>query len=259
LTKKKVIVLPVKYVAAGPGDPQLITLRGINAIKEAELIIADVNTMEIATTHANENADVVAAVDEDGVPMAPAVRARIAIDAAKEGAVVVRLCAGDPVVEDGLSVEVSTLAKSKIEFEYIPGVSPITAVPTHAGISLFANKGKEVHIINGSEPIDWSLHLDPNIPIVIINAADKAPAIASALIARGRDAATPISVTRDGSTTDQRTIVSTLENIAVVAKAARQSGPGVIVVGDAINHRDKYQWFENKPLFGWKVLVPRTK
>ena len=91
MTKKKVIVLPVKYVAAGPGDPQLITLRGINAIKEAELIIADVNTMEIATTHANENADVVAAVDEDGVPMAPAVRARIAIDAAKEGAVVVRL------------------------------------------------------------------------------------------------------------------------------------------------------------------------
>jgi uroporphyrinogen III methyltransferase/synthase len=93
----------------------------------------------------------------------------------------------------------------------------------------------------------------------VINAADKAPAIASALIARGRDATTPISVTRDGSTTDQRTIVSTLENIPVVAKAARQSGQGVIVIGDLVNNRDKYQWFENKSLFGWKVLVPRTK
>jgi uroporphyrinogen III methyltransferase/synthase len=248
LTKKKIIVLPVIYVAAGPGDPQLITLRGINAIKQAELVIADVNTMDIANAHANETADVVAAVDEDGVPMAPAVRARLAIDAAKEGAAVVRLCAGDPVVEDNLAVEVSTLAKS-----------PITAVPTHAGMSLFANKGKEVHILNGSEPIDWSLHLDPTIPIVVINAADKAPAIASALIARGRDATTSISVTRDGSTTDQRTIVSTLENIPVVAKAARQSGQGVIVIGDLVNNRDKYQWFENKSLFGWKVLVPRTK
>ena len=217
MTKKKIIVLPVIYVAAGPGDPQLITLRGINALKQAELIIADVNTMDIANTHANETADVVAAVDEDGVPMAPAVRARLAIDAAKEGAAVVRLCAGDPVVEDNLAVEVSTLAKSKIEFEYVPGVSPITSVPTHAGMSLFANKGKEVHILNGSEPIDWSLHLDPTIPIVVINAADKAPAIASALIARGRDVTTPISVTRDGSTTDQRTIVSTLENIPLVA------------------------------------------
>jgi uroporphyrinogen III methyltransferase/synthase len=259
LIKKKIIVLPVIYVAAGPGDPQLITLRGINAIKQAELVIADVNTMDIANAHANETADVVAAVDEDGVPMAPAVRARLAIDAAKEGAAVVRLCAGDPVVEDNLAVEVSTLAKSKIEFEYVPGVSPITAVPTHAGMSLFANKGKEVHILNGSEPIDWSLHLDPTIPIVVINAADKAPAIASALIARGRDATTSISVTRDGSTTDQRTIVSTLENIPVVAKAARQSGQGVIVIGDLVNNRDKYQWFENKSLFGWKVLVPRTK
>jgi len=86
VTKKKIIVLPVIYVAAGPGDPQLITLRGINALKQAELIIADVNTMDIANAHANENADVVAAVDEDGVPMAPAVRARLAIDAAKEGA-----------------------------------------------------------------------------------------------------------------------------------------------------------------------------
>ena len=79
-------MLPVIYVAAGPGDPQLITLRGINAIKQAELVIADVNTMDIANAHANPTADVVAAVDEDGVPMAPAVRARLAIDAAKEGA-----------------------------------------------------------------------------------------------------------------------------------------------------------------------------
>jgi len=259
LTKKKIVILPVIYVAGGPGDPQLVTLRGINAIKQAELVIADVATMEIANEHANPDADVVAAVDEDGVPLAPAVRARIAIDAAKEGAAVVRLCAGDPVLEDGLAVEVSTLAKSKIEFEYVPGVSPITAVPTHAGMSLFANKGKEVHVLNGSEPIDWSLHLDPTIPLVIFNAADKAPALASALIARGREVSTPIAVTRDGSTTDQRTIVSTLENIGVVAKAARQSGPGIIVIGEQVLNRDKYQWFENKSLFGWKVLVPRTK
>src|SRR5690606_38989126 len=106
---------------------------------------------------------------------------------------------------------------------------------------------------------DWSVHANCPGTLVIYNGVDEAVPIAKALVAAGRADSTPVAVTVDGSTTEQRTVTSTLGGLARELKNAGMTEPGVIVVGDAVAARERMSWFETKPLFGWRVLVPRTK
>lgn len=256
--KKRSALNPVVFIAAGPAEPDLLPLRSINALKNADLVIADEYLEDFARYLAPQAEVISTTIDED-LPMSGDLKIKFAIDPAKEGKSVVRLCADDPMLVDALSKEISALNKAKIEFEYIPGLSSISSTPAHAGVSLFTGKSKEVRILDAMHPIDWSEHLDPKITLVILNATDKAGQIANNLVARGRDGETPMIVTRDGATVEQRSVVSTLDRMSTDAKAARQSGPGLVIIGDSVGHRSKYSWYESKPLFGWKVLVPRTK
>jgi uroporphyrinogen III methyltransferase/synthase len=94
---------------------------------------------------------------------------------------------------------------------------------------------------------------------VVLDGADQAADVAKALLDAGRGPQTPMAITRGGTTVEQRTLVTTLEDAASAIKAAKQAGPGMIVIGDVIEQRDRMAWFEVKPLFGWRVLVPRTQ
>ena len=106
---------------------------------------------------------------------------------------------------------------------------------------------------------DWAELASPRFTVIIPDGADKAVDISKALLAAGRKADTPITITRGATTVEQRTIASTLEELPAAVKAAKQAGPGIVVVGEVLSNRDKLSWFETKPLFGWRVLVPRTK
>jgi len=99
----------------------------------------------------------------------------------------------------------------------------------------------------------------PRVTLVVLGGADRAVDIARALLAAGRPDETPVAITREGTTIEQRTITTTLVDLPVAVKAARQSGPGVLMVGESVSKRASLSWFETKPLFGWQVLVPRTK
>ena len=106
--------------------------------------------------------------------------------------------------------------------------------------------------------IDWAWYADDK-PLVLLSACGPIGEVAKALVEAGRAAETPVAMTRMGTTTDQQTVVSTLQDIAKDAKAAGMTGPAVTVVGDVVSLRETLSWFESKPLFGWRVLVPRTK
>ena len=250
----------VAFVAVGPGDPDLLTLRAAALLREADVVVADVDVVPLARTFASATAEVRPAVDDDGLPLSHAARAKIVGDAAKAGHAVVRLLSGDPLLDGALQTEAAALAKTKIHFDIAPGVSTLTGVPAYAGIALLGGKAREVRVVDADDPgVDWSQHADPRVTLVVLNGADRAVDVARALVDAGRAPGTPIAITRGGTTVEQRTIASTLGDLPAAVKAAKQAGPGMVVVGETVATRDKLSWFETKPLFGWRVLVPRTR
>ena len=260
-TRKKPAVGSVAFVGAGPGDPGLLTVRAAELLGTADVVVHDHDVpaavLELAAADAVR---VEVGCGQDGQPLAHAARAKLAVDAAKEGAHVVRLLQGDPALFGGVGEEAAACTRAKVPFEIVPGVSSVTAVPAYAGLPLTTSKQREVHVVDATAPgVDWARHAGGSGTLVLLHAMDVLGAVSAALVAAGREPGTSVAVTRSGTTTAQTTLVSTLERVAADVKAQRLTGPAVVVVGDVVGLRDKLSWFESKPLFGWRVLVPRTK
>jgi uroporphyrinogen III methyltransferase/synthase len=250
----------VSFVGSGPGDPELLTVRAVDLLRQAEVVV----------TETPEHADLVEAfcasaevVDggfgQDGQPLTHAGRAKVIVKQAKTGKRVVRLMAGDPFVYASGPEEAQACVKANVGFEIVPGVSSVTAVAADAGVPLTDKKHREVAVVNCSEAkIDWTQYADDRT-LVLLSAVSSIADVAAALVAAGRSDQTPVAMTRVGTTTEQETVVSTLGRIGSDARAARMTPPAVTVVGDVVDLRAALSWFETKPLFGWRVLVPRTK
>ena len=152
-------------------------------------------------------------------------------------------------------------AKAGVRFEIVPGVPLATAVPAYAGIPLTSERNGELRVIPAAE----ASRVAYSPATLVVLGADTGPAeLGKMLVAAGWPEATPIAITWDGTTSAQQTVVSTLGRIGPDLKSAGVSlantkGTAIAVVGDAVTAREQLSWFETKPLFGWRVLVPRTK
>ena len=260
----------VSFVGSGPGDPDLLTVRAVELIGKADVIVTEVPEHEElvrrllglpATVAEGDDAGprfVDGGFGEDGQPLTHAARAKVIVRHGKAGNRVVRLMAGDPFLYASGPEEAQACVKAGIGFEIVPGVSSVSAVPAYAGIPLTTKHSREVAVITCGEKIDWSRYIDAPT-LVLLSGVGSIAENARGLIEAGRDPETPVAMTRVGTTTSQSTVTSTLENIAADARAARMTPPAVTVVGDVVNLREALSWFETKPLFGWRVLVPRTK
>ncbi|MFB9967712.1 bifunctional uroporphyrinogen-III C-methyltransferase/uroporphyrinogen-III synthase [Sinosporangium siamense] len=237
----------VAFVGAGPGDEHLLTLRGADLLARADIVVLDRETYGAQLRHCREGVEIA----EGELPSA-------AVHAAKDGKIVVRLCAGDPMFFSSITEEVAACVKAEVDFEIVPGVPPATAVLTYAGIPP-ATAVPEFRIVDAAQEQDWSSHAHCPGTLVIYNGVAEAVPIAKALIAGGRADTTPVAVSCGGTTTEQYTVVSSLGRLQADLKHAGMTEPAVIVVGDAVGMRERMSWFETKPLFGWRVLVPRTK
>ena len=259
-TRRKVTPGPVSLVAAGPGDPDLLTMRAVAVIGGAEVIVVDADVVSIAESYAKAGAEIVVALGADGIPLDHANRVKLVVEAAREGKEVVRLIAGDPVVDGTLLHEAAALRKAKVSFEVAPGVSDVTGIPAYAGFGLTGGRTRQFRVVDAHDTeLVWEELVHPRVTVVFLNGADRAAEIASQLMAVGADAKTPIAVTRRGTTVDQRTLAGTLGDIGAITKGSKQAGPGIVVVGDVVSQREKLDWFEVKSLFGWRVLIPRTQ
>jgi uroporphyrinogen III methyltransferase/synthase len=267
----------VSFVGSGPGDPDLLTLRASALLAEAEVVITEIaehasfvrrvlglpeprvdEDGEVATETLEGPEFVDGGFGEDGQPLTHASRAKVVVKQARRGLRVVRLMSGDPFLYASGPEEAQACAKAGIGFEIVPGVSSVTAVPAYAGIPLTTKNNREIAVVTCGEKVDWSRYADDRT-LVLLSAVGSIGEIAKALIAGGRPATTPVAITQVGTTTDQATVTSTLERIAADARAARIQPPAITVVGDVVDLRETLSWFETKPLFGWRVLVPRTK
>jgi len=252
----------VAFVGAGPGDPGLLTVRASELLATADAVVIDqVARHDVVERWCAPGIPVVDAGHGDhGENLTHASRAKLVVRAAKAhpGGLVVRLMDGDPAVFNGLAEEAAACVKAGVSFEVVPGVSSVTAVPSYAGVPLTSASSTGVHVlVAGARGVDLTGALDPKVTVVVIGAPDRAAQTFDALIAAGRDGATPVAVTERGTSTDQRTVTTTLSSAGATMADGRF--PVLAVVGSTVTMRETLSWFESKPLFGWEVLVPRTK
>ncbi len=250
----------VSFVGSGPGDPELLTVRAVDLLRQAEIVVTESPEHAALVASFCPAAEVVdGGFGQDGQPLTHAGRAKVIVKQAKSGKRVVRLMAGDPFLYASGPEEAQACVKAGVGFEIVPGVSSVTAVPAYAGVPLTDKKHREVAVVNCSEAkVDWSQYADDRT-LVLLSAVNSIGEVATALMAAGRNPETPVAMTRVGTTTEQETIVSTLARIGAEARSARMTPPAVTVIGDVVDLRTALSWFETKPLFGWRVLVPRTK
>src|SRR5829696_5137799 len=247
----------VVFVGAGPGDPGMLTARATAALAEAALVLVDPDVspaVQDAVREAHPDAELSPAVGE------PAEVAKAAVEAAKKGAVVVRLVAGDPYAADVVVKEVLAVGRTSVPFDVVPGVATATAVPAYAGVAtggttVTADLRSSVDVA----ALASAAHATGGT-LVLQGSAEDLPDAAARLVEGGLSGNTPIVVTTGGSGTAQKSVVAKL--VAVAEKTAGLdafSGPVVATVGTAVDKRARLSWWESRPLFGWRVLVPRTK
>jgi uroporphyrinogen III methyltransferase / synthase len=246
----------VVFVGAGPGDPGMLTARATAALAEAALVVVDPDVspaVQDALREAHPDTEVTPAVGE------PAEVAKTAVAAAKTGAVVVRLVAGDPYTSDAVVKEVLAVGRTSVPFDVVPGVAVATAVPAYAGVAL-GSRAVTADLRSGVDVTSLAGAVAAGGTLALQGAAEELPEAAGRLIDGGLSGSTPVVVTTGGSGTAQKSVVAKL--VAVAEKTAGLdsfSGPVVATVGAAVDKRARLSWWESRPLFGWRVLVPRTK
>jgi uroporphyrinogen III methyltransferase/synthase len=259
----------VFLVGAGPGDPGLITVTGLERIREADVIVYDRLVSARLLEHARVDAELIYVGklpdaddghDQDSIN-------RTLIEQARQGRNVVRLKGGDPFVFGRGGEEAEALRDAGIPFEVVPGITSAIAVPAYAGIPV-THRGvaSSFAVVTGHEDpakeetaIDWA-HLATAVDtLVFLMGVKNLPDIVARLTEHGRSPQTPVAVIQWGTRPEQRTVTGTLADIAGVVEAAGLRPPAITVVGEVVRLRETISWFEDRPLFGKRVLITRTR
>jgi len=255
----------VWLVGAGPGEPGLITVRGLEVLSRAEVVLHDAlsHPALLQACPRAEIHDVGKRVGE-AVPSQAAINAQV-IEFARAGKRVVRLKGGDPFLFARGAEEALALARAGIPFEIVPGISSPVAASTYAGMSLtHRDLSSSVTFITGSDragkdwsPDAWRKLATATDTICVLMGMRGIEAITRAIVEGGRPESTPAAVVQWGARPEQRVVESTLGNVARDARAAGVTNPAVIVIGEIVKLRAELRWYDNRPLFGKRLLVPR--
>ncbi len=258
----------VYLVGAGPGDPKLITLKGIECLQSADVVIYDllinVKLLEHCPPHTKkiyggkmigEQQQRQAEID------------RLMIQHARTGKTVVRLKGGDPFIFGRGGEEALTLVEAGIDFEVVPGITSAIAAPAYAGIPLtHRHYSSSIAFVTGhsaalkaNSPIRWEQLATGVDTLVILMGVGHLREIAARLIQHGRPPDTPTALVHWGTTPQQKTVEGPLVNIAQRAAAVNFRNPAAIVIGDVNALREQLRWFDRKPLFGRRITVTRAR
>lgn len=258
----------VFLVGAGPGDPKLITVRGLETIALADCIVYDRLASPRLLEHAKPDAELIYCGKlPDRHTLTQEEINQLLVAKALEGKVVTRLKGGDPSIFGRVGEEAEELAKHGIPFEIVPGITSGIAAPAYAGIPVTHREyNSSLAIVTGHErpdkkesSINWEKLATAVETLIFYMGVANLPFIRNQLITYGRSPDTPVALIRWGTTTDQQTLVGTLADIVEKREQAGLSNPAIIIVGEVVKLRDKLMWFEKKPLFGKRILVTRAR
>lgn len=257
----------VYLLGGGPGDPELITLRAKRRLGEADLVLYDALIHPDLLAFARPDAQLEFVGKRAGrvSERQTSINARL-VEAARAGLIVARLKGGDPYLFGRGSEEAEHLAAEGIEFEVVPGVPSPLAATAYAGISLsHRDLASSVAYITATESDDkpgsahdWSKLATATQTLVIFMGVRKLGALMQTLIDNGRAPSCPAMVIQSASLPSQRTVIGTVATIAARANEARIGMPALTIVGDVVTLRERLRWYDLKPLFGKRVLVPRA-
>ncbi|MFP4474097.1 MAG: uroporphyrinogen-III C-methyltransferase [Desulfatibacillaceae bacterium] len=257
----------VYLVGAGPGDPGLITQKGVRCLNNADVVIYDYLAAEALLAHAGRAERIyVGKKGGDHTLSQEGINALI-VEKARAGNRVVRLKGGDPFIFGRGGEEAEELVEAGVDFEIVPGVTSAIAAPAYAGIPLTHRRfTPTVAFVTGHEDptkegslIDWAGLARGVGTLVFLMGVKNLPNIVDRLVRNGRAAETPAALVRWGTTTSQRTVTGTLSTIVERAREANMKPPAIIIVGGVIGLRQTLNWFENRPLFGRRIVVTRAR
>lgn len=258
----------VFLVGAGPGDPKLITIRGMEAIKKADVIVYDrlaSPRLLMNTKPGTEKIFVGKLPDKHMLKQAEI--NQLLVDLAMQGKIVTRLKGGDPCVFGRVGEEAELLAQNQIEFEIIPGITSAIGVPAYAGIPVtHRDYTSSFTIVTGHEytnktysDVNWDKLANSTGTLVFLMGVANLANIRDELIRCGKTPDLPVALIRWGTWMEQETLTGTLETIVEQIREANFQSPAVIIVGEVVKLREKLAWFEKKPLFGQRILVTRAR
>ena len=256
----------IYLVGAGPGDIGLLTLKGLRCLQKADVVVYDFHINPQILSYARRGADLVFAGKRGGHhEMSQDEINAILIGRAAEGRTVCRLKGGDPFVFGRGGEEAEALSGAGVPFEVVPGVSSAVAVPAYAGIPLtHRDYASSFAVITGNEAASkprasgwWAGLAGSNDTLVFLMGVKNLKTIAQSLIEHGKPKETPAALVRWGTRPEQRTVVATLDRIAEAALDDNIRPPAILVVGKVVALREKLKWYEEKPLFGHRILITR--
>src|SRR5947199_4135888 len=257
----------VFLVGAGPGHPGLLTLRAVECLSQAELVLYDRLVSPRLLDYAPATAERVCVTElaEHHVERCPHVNQTL-LEAARQGKRVVRLKGGDPLVFGRGGEEAEALRDAGIPFEIVPGVTAALGAAAFTGIPLTHRlHASAVAFVTGHEQpdkggtLDWSALAHFPGTLVIYMGMSRLGKTVSALVEHGKAPDTPAIVVQLATLGEQRTARAPLSRLVDAVRTAGLTSPAVILIGDVVNLRDQLAWFEERPLFGRRVLVTRPR
>jgi len=257
----------VYLVGAGPGDPGLITLRGVECLQKAQVVVYDYLANEQLLNHAPVDAERIYAgkiggrhnQDQEEIN-------RLLVNMALEGKIVVRLKGGDPFVFGRGGEECEALALAGVPFEVVPGVTAAVGAAAYAGIPLtHRDFTASVAFVTGQEgkdknesSIDWGRLSLGSGTVVFYMGITSLRRNMQRMVDHGRSPLTPVALVRWATTAGQQVLTGTIADIADIAEGASFKPPAVTIVGEVVSLRERLRWFDNRPLSGRRIIVTRA-
>lgn len=258
----------VYLVGAGPGDYRLISVKACEYLKIADTVVYDRLADDRLLNFARMDAEMIyVGKASSNHTMRQEDINQLLVDKAKEGKIVVRLKGGDPFVFGRGGEEALLLKQNNLPFEIVPGITSAISVPAYAGIPVthravatsFAVVTGHEDPTKGNSNMRWDKLATGTDTLVFLMGVENLPHITTKLIENGRAANTPAAVIRWGTKPEQRVLVTTVGTAAADVKQAGLKPPAIFIVGDVVNLREQLAWFDNRPLFGKKFLVTRSR
>ncbi|MDO8652162.1 MAG: uroporphyrinogen-III C-methyltransferase [Undibacterium sp.] len=252
----------VYLVGAGPGDPELLTVRAAKLIALADAVVYDHLVSAGILDLVRCDAELIYVGKQESLHTLPQEDINsLLVRLAQQGKNVVRLKGGDPFIFGRGGEEAEVLVAAGIHFEIVPGITSASGASAYAGIPLTHRDYAQTCVITTGHLKDGSLHLawenlvQPRQTVVIYMGLGALPEISRQLIAHGQSASMPVAVIENGTTSHQRVLVGTLANIASMVSAQGFKSPCLIIVGEVVTLREKLHWFENEKMLEQSKLA----
>ena len=258
----------VFLIGAGPGDPGLLTIKAKECIEAADIVVYDYLASPLLLKYAKREAEVIYVGKKGGDHTLSQDKINLLlIEKAKQGFDVARLKGGDPFVFGRGGEEAQMLLSHGVPYEVIPGVTSAIAAPAYAGIPVtHRDHTSFVSFITGHEDptkedtsMQWDIYAKSNATLVFLMGVKNLENIVKNLVENGKPSDTPVALVRWGTTPQQQTVTGTLETIVERVREAKLKSPSIIIIGHVVSLRDELAWFDNRPLFGKRIVITRAR